>query len=62
MIAILKQAFPFAAIALVAVLLLAGNAALALLAFVVCVAAIPLVYAPDVEDIARATREGGFDA
>jgi hypothetical protein len=58
---IVKRVFPGFAVALVAALLLPGDGTLAILGFVACIVAIPLIYGQDVDEIARATREGDFD-
>lgn len=52
----LKQLLPFAATVLIGVLLNVGDGSLAILAFAGSIVAIPLIFAPDVEEIARATR------
>lgn len=57
----LKQVFPALAIALIGTLLLVGDGTLAILAFAAAIVALPLVYGPDVDEIARATRNGDFD-
>ena len=61
MIQLVKDALPLGAAALIGALLLIGEAALAILALAGSIAVVPLVYAPDVEDIARATRDGELD-
>ena len=54
----IKQAFPFAAAALIVLMLTVGDGTLAIVAFAGCIALLPLIYGPDV---ARATRNGDFD-
>jgi hypothetical protein len=54
-----KHLFP-AAIVLTVVTLLAGDGALAILCMVAGLIALPLAYAGEVDDIARAAREGRF--
>jgi hypothetical protein len=54
-----KHFFP-AATALTVVTLLLGNGALAILCIVAGLIALPLAYAGEVDDIARAAREGRF--
>jgi hypothetical protein len=57
----LKQAFPFAATAFIVLLLTVGDGTLAIVAFAGCIALMPLIYGPDVDQIAHATRNGDFD-
>jgi hypothetical protein len=57
----LKLAFPAVAVALIGTMLMAGDGSLAIMAFVGCIAVVPLIYGPDVDEIARATRDGEFD-
>jgi hypothetical protein len=57
----LKLAFPVAAVALIGTMLIAGDGSLAIMTFVGCIAVVPLIYGPDVDEIARATRDGEFD-
>lgn len=52
-----KNHFPFAAAVLIGTLLTVGDGTLAILALAGSIMALPLAYAPDVDEIARATCE-----
>jgi hypothetical protein len=56
----LSKHFIAAATVLAIVALLLGNGALAILCIVAGLIALPLAYAGEVDDIARAAREGRF--
>jgi hypothetical protein len=56
-----KRYFPLLAVTLICSVLALGDGALAILVIVAGIIVLPLIYGPDVEDIARATREGELD-
>jgi len=56
-----KQCIAPIAAALLGVLLIVGDGALVILAMAGGIVALPLAYAPDVDEIARATRDGEFE-
>lgn len=55
-----RQHFPFAAISFTAGALLIGDGTPAILMLAASIALLPVAYAHDAEDIARATREGHY--
>lgn len=55
-----RQHFPFAAISLTAGALLIGDGTPAILMLAASIALLPVAYARDADDIARATREGRY--
>ncbi len=54
---LLKQHFPYAALALTAVSLGVGDGTLAILVIAGCIGLLPAVYGADVDQIAHAARE-----